>query len=145
MGGEGHRARYQPGAIGPCARPGGPITVVNPANDDPVTTIKDLTHGEGAGPVRFDSSGSAQGSQSRAIRCPEGFGGKDLFSSGEGGELKVDVSPDLLRKTDYSTRVLDLLYRGTGRMCALRRRSAKSTSKRYFTDRWKLDQAEESL
>lgn len=67
---------------------------INPRNDNPVLAIKELTRGRGAD-IAIDCSGVNAG-RIAAIRCTKTWGTVGLV--GEGGELTVDVSKELIRK-----------------------------------------------
>ncbi|CAM4133795.1 hypothetical protein BOTU111921_13365 [Bordetella tumbae] len=113
--------------------------VINPAQDDPVSAIKDLTRGYGAD-SSMDSSGSGPG-RIAAIRCLKVWG-KTCFV-GEGGELKVDVSPDLLRRqiTVMGSWTFSTIIQAE---CAQFIADKKVDADAVFTDYWQLDQAEEA-
>src|SRR5690606_30373635 len=68
--------------------------VVNPAECDPVAAIRDATHGLGAH-AAIDASSSPE-ARRQAVRCVRTWG-KACFV-GEGGDVTLDVSPDLLRR-----------------------------------------------
>lgn len=72
----------------------GADVTINSKKEDPVKAIKDLTHGEGA-KLTMDCSGIAD-ARLTAARSTRTWGTVGLV--GEGGNLTVDVSQDLLRR-----------------------------------------------
>jgi threonine dehydrogenase-like Zn-dependent dehydrogenase len=67
---------------------------IDPSADDPVEALKELTHGEGVS-LAVDCSG-AEAARSAAIKATRTWG--TVCMVGEGGNVTIDVSPDLLRK-----------------------------------------------
>ena len=117
----------------------GADATINPSTSDAVSAIKDLTHGYGAD-VSLDCSGSPAG-RIAAIRCLKVWG-KACFV-GEGGELKVDVSPDLLRKqiTVMGSWTFSTILQSE---CAQFVADREIDVDAIFTDRWRLEQAKEA-
>jgi threonine dehydrogenase-like Zn-dependent dehydrogenase len=117
----------------------GADATINPTTADPASAIKDLTRGYGAD-VSLDCSGSPAG-RLGAIRCLKVWG-KACFV-GEGGELKVDVSPDLLRKqiTVMGSWTFSTIIQSE---CAQFVADRNVDVDAIFTDRWRLDQAKEA-
>ena len=76
------------------ARALGADHTINPAEQDPIVAIKELTHGLGAH-ASLEASSSTE-ARSQAVRCVRTWG-KACFV-GEGGTLSLNVSPDLLRR-----------------------------------------------
>lgn len=76
------------------ARDLGADATINAGSDDPVQAIKDLTHGRGAD-ISLECSAAPAG-RLAAIRCAKTWGVVGFV--GEGGELTVDVSKELIRK-----------------------------------------------
>ena len=72
----------------------GAESVVDPSADDPVEALLELTDGEGVD-MTLDCSGVAA-ARKAAVRATRVWG-KVCFV-GEGGEVTLDVSPDVLRK-----------------------------------------------
>ena len=68
--------------------------VIDPAADDPVAVLKQLTHGVGVD-LAIDCS-SAEAARSAAIKATRTWGTVCLV--GEGGSLTIDVSTDMLRR-----------------------------------------------
>src|SRR5262252_4821723 len=67
---------------------------VNPRSNDPVETIRELTHGEGAHKT-LDTSGVGD-ARAAAVRAARSWG--TACYVGERGQVTLDVSPDLLRR-----------------------------------------------
>ncbi|RTZ45474.1 iditol 2-dehydrogenase [Candidimonas sp. SYP-B2681] len=113
--------------------------VINPLEEDEIDIIKQLTHGHGAD-VSLDSSGSSQG-RIAAIRCLRTWG-KTCFV-GEGGDVKIDVSSDLLRRqaTVMGSWTFSTVIQSE---CARFIADRKVDVDAVFTDYWRLDQAEEA-
>ena len=117
----------------------GAEVLVNPRSNDPVGAIKDLTHGRGAH-TTLDTSGSPEG-RITAVRSARAWG--TVCFVGEGGNVTIDVSPDMLRK--QLTIVGSWTFSKVGQAeCAefIADRHIKVDD--LFTHRWKLDQAEEA-
>jgi 2-desacetyl-2-hydroxyethyl bacteriochlorophyllide A dehydrogenase len=68
--------------------------VIDPMSNDVVTAIRDLTHGEGA-QKSMDCSSNAE-ARAQSVRCVRTWG--TACYVGEGGNVTLDVSPDLLRR-----------------------------------------------
>ena len=117
----------------------GADALVNPSRHDAISAIKDLTHGYGAD-LSLDCSGSPAG-RIAAIRCLKVWG-KACFV-GEGGELKVDVSPDLLRRqiTVMGSWTFSTIIQSE---CAQFVADRNLDVDAIFTDRWRLEQAEQA-
>ena len=113
--------------------------VVDPRSNDPVGAVKDLTHGRGAD-CTLDTSSSPEGRIS-AIRSAKVWG--TMCFVGERNEVTIDVSPDVLRK--QLTMIGSWTFSVIGQAeCARFIVERKIPVDRLFTDRWKLDQAEEA-
>ncbi|MGQ0677822.1 MAG: zinc-dependent alcohol dehydrogenase family protein [Rhodospirillales bacterium] len=109
------------------------------ATNDAVAAIKDLTHGLGAH-VALDAS-SAPEARRQAVRCVRTWG-KACFV-GEGGEVTLDVSNDLLRR--QVTLIGSWTFSTVGQADCARYIADRGVDiDRLFTHRWKLDQAEEA-
>jgi threonine dehydrogenase-like Zn-dependent dehydrogenase len=93
--------------------------VIDPRSVDMVTAIRDLTHGEGAHKT-LDCS-SAPDARAATVRAVRSWGTACFV--GERGQVTLDVSPDMLRR-QVTDRKIDV--------------------EKLFTDRWRLDQAEEA-
>ena len=121
------------------AREFGADDVVNPGSNDPVQAIKDLTHGKCAD-LTLDTSSSKE-ARIAAIRSTKVWG--TMCFVGEGGEVTIDVSPQLLRRQltliaswTFST----VIQADCAEFCVER----KVDVDRLFTHRWSLDQAAEA-
>ena len=86
--------------------------------------IKEITKGEGVD-LALDTTG-APAARLAAIRSAKTWG--TVCFVGEGGDVTIDVSRDMLRKQLTHHRLVDLQRDGPARMRALRRRQRRSTS-----------------
>ncbi|HJS84998.1 MAG TPA: zinc-binding dehydrogenase [Acetobacteraceae bacterium] len=113
--------------------------VVDPRSNDPVGAIKDLTHGRGSD-LSLDTSSAPEG-RIAAIRCVKVWG--TMCFVGEGKDVTIDVSPDVLRK--QLTMVGSWTFSVIGQAeCARFIAERKIPVDRLFTHTWRLDQAEEA-
>jgi threonine dehydrogenase-like Zn-dependent dehydrogenase len=117
----------------------GADALIDPSRDDAVATIKTLTRGAGAD-FALDTSGAAPG-RLTAVRGTRAWGTTCFV--GEGGDVTLEVSPDMLRKQltiigswTFSTSVQA--------DCARFVAEHNIAVDRLFTHRWRLDQAEEA-
>jgi len=117
----------------------GADALVDASKDDAVTALKDLTRGEGVD-LALECS-SAPAARQAAVRAVKTWG--TACYVGEGGDVKLDVSPDLLRR--QVTLIGSWTFSAMG-MAECARFVADSGLKleRIFTHRWKLDQADEA-
>jgi len=117
----------------------GADVVLDPLGNDPVAAIRELTHGEGAHKTLDCSSNpEARAATVRAVRT----WGTVCFV-GEGGQVTLDVSPDMLRR--QVTLVASWTFSKMGQAdCAEFIGDRKIPADKIFTHRWKLDQAEEA-
>ncbi len=121
------------------ARAFGAAEVVNPAKDDAVAAIRQLTHGEGAD-LSMDTS-SAPSARVQAIRALKVWG--TCCFVGEGGEVTIDVSPDMLRR--QASVIASWTFSTVGQAeCAQFIIDHKLDVDALFTDQWRLDQADEA-
>lgn len=121
------------------ARRLGADEIVNPALVNPVEAVLSLTRGLGV-ETALDSSGSLPARQA-AVRSLK-IWGRACFV-GEGGELKLDVSPDLLRK--QATVMGSWTFSTTMQSeCAQFIVDRGVDADAVFSDRWQLDQAAEA-
>ena len=112
---------------------------IDASTTDPVVAIRELTDGKGVGRA-LDTSGAAAG-RSAAVRAAAAWG--VVCFVGEGGEVTLNVSPDIIRKqltitgswTTSNTGLADCARFIADRGLAI---------DDLFTDRWTLDQAEEA-
>jgi len=120
------------------ARGFGADATVNPTETgDVVGAIRELTHGLGAD-LSLDASSSPT-ARAQAVRCVRTWG-KACFV-GEGGDVTLDVSPDLLRR--QVTLIGSWTFSINGQAeCARFIADRKINVNALFTDRWKLGDAE---
>jgi threonine dehydrogenase-like Zn-dependent dehydrogenase len=121
------------------ARTLGADETINPADQDPVDAIKQLTRGEGVD-ASLDSSGSGTARQA-AVRSLKTWGKACLI--GEGGELRLDVSPDLLRKqaTVMGSWTFSTILQAE---CARFVVDRKVDADAIFSNQWRLEEASEA-
>jgi threonine dehydrogenase-like Zn-dependent dehydrogenase len=113
--------------------------VVDPGSNDPVAAIKDLTHGKYAD-LSLDTSSNAE-ARANAIKSTKVWG--TMCFVGEGGDVKIDVSPMLLRR--QMTLVASWTFSNVIQAeCAQFCIDRKVDVDKLFTHRWSLDQAEEA-
>ena len=113
--------------------------LVNPMKEDPVAAIKEFTHGLGAH-LAMDAS-SAPSARAQAVRSVRTWGAVCLV--GEGGEINLNVSPDLLRR--QVTLIGSWTFSTHGQAeCAQFVADRKIDVNKLFTHRWKLSQADEA-
>lgn len=116
------------------AREFGAAYTINPGNSGAVDKIMDLTRGLGAD-FALDTSGSQQG-RLTAVRCTRTWG-KTAFL-GEGNEMSIDISSDLLRK--QRTLVGSWAYSVAGLSDLARMVVEKNLPvEALFTDEWSLE------
>jgi threonine dehydrogenase-like Zn-dependent dehydrogenase len=121
------------------AREFGADATLNPSNLDPVAAIRDLTQGEGAS-LTMDTTGVAA-ARAQAARATRTWGTTCFV--GEGGNVTLDVSPDILRH--QLTIVGSWTFSTVGQAeCARFVAERKVDVDRLFTHRWKLEQAAEA-
>jgi threonine dehydrogenase-like Zn-dependent dehydrogenase len=117
----------------------GADVTIDPKKDNPVQTIKDLTHGEGA-ELTIDCSGNPD-ARLAAVRSTRTWGTAGLV--GEGDVLSVDVSPDLLRR--QLTLVASWTFSTVGLAeCARFIADRRIPVERLITHRYRLDEAAEA-
>ncbi|MEW6687972.1 MAG: zinc-binding dehydrogenase [Pseudomonadota bacterium] len=114
-------------------------SLVNSSKEDAEKSLKELTHGEGVD-LALDCTGVAAARRA-AVRSVKTWGIACFV--GEGGEVTLDVSPDLLRR--QVTLIGSWTFSAMG-MAECARFVADSGIKleRIFTHRWSLDQAAEA-
>ena len=121
------------------ARSLGAHELLNPTKVDVVDAIKSLTQGLGVH-AAIDASSSSE-ARRQAVQSVRSWGKVCLV--GEGGEIKLDVSPDLLRR--QVTLLGSWTFSTVGQAeCAQFIAARGIQVDALFTDRWKLDQAEEA-
>jgi len=117
----------------------GADVVLDPMGNDPVGAIRELTHGEGAHKT-LDCSSSPQ-ARAQAVRAARTWGTACFV--GEGGDVTLEVSPDMLRR--QITLVASWTFSKMGQAdCAEFIADRAIPTERIFTHRWKLEQAEEA-
>jgi threonine dehydrogenase-like Zn-dependent dehydrogenase len=113
--------------------------VLDPLGNDPVSAIRDLTHGEGAHKT-LDCSSNPE-ARAQTVRSVRTWGTACFV--GEGGQVTLDVSPDMLRR--QVTLIASWTFSKMGQAdCAEFIVDRKIPAEKIFTDRWKLEQAEEA-
>lgn len=122
------------------AREFGAHHTIDPSKtNDVVGAIRDLTHGRGAH-ASLDASSSPQ-ARAQAVKCVRTWG-KACFV-GEGGDVTLDVSNDLLRR--QVTLIGSWTFSTVGQMeCARYIADRGVAVDKLFTHRWTLDQAVEA-
>ncbi len=122
------------------AREFGAHHTIDPSKaNDVVGAIRDLTHGRGAH-ASLDASSSPQ-ARAQAVKCVRTWG-KACFV-GEGGDVTLDVSNDLLRR--QVTLIGSWTFSTVGQAeCARYIADRGIDVDALFTHRWKLDQAAEA-
>lgn len=111
----------------------------SPTDIDPVEAILELTAGVGVD-CCLETSGAAS-ARSAAIRATKTWGTACFV--GEGGEVKINVSPELLRK--QMTVIGSWTFSITGQSeCACFVASKGIDVGQVYTHRWSPDQAEEA-
>ena len=117
----------------------GATDVINPMETDPVTAIRELTDGLGAH-ATLDASSSPD-ARRQAVQSVRTWGKVCLV--GEGGQMTLDVSPDLLRR--QVTLIGSWTFSTVGQAeCAKFIADRGVDVDLLFTDRWRLDQAVEA-
>jgi threonine dehydrogenase-like Zn-dependent dehydrogenase len=113
--------------------------VLDPMAGDPVEAILELTQGEGAHKT-LDASSSPE-ARAQAVRATRAWGA--CCYVGEGGEVTLEVSPDLLRR--QITLIGSWTFSTVGLTDCARFVAERGVDvDRLFTHRWRLDQAEEA-
>ncbi len=117
----------------------GAKVAIDPAANDAVEAILELTHGEGAEKT-LDCSSSPE-ARAQAVRATRAWGA--CCYVGEGGEVTLEVSPDLLRR--QITLIGSWTFSTVGQAdCARFVADRGIDVDRLFSHRWRLDQAEEA-
>jgi threonine dehydrogenase-like Zn-dependent dehydrogenase len=121
------------------AREFGADVVIDSRDTDPVAALRDLTGGEGV-EASMDCSGHPD-ARAAAVRCVRTWG-RACFV-GEGGQVALDVSPDLLRR--QVTVHASWTFSTVGQWeCARFVAERKVPLGGLITHRFRLDQAEEA-
>jgi threonine dehydrogenase-like Zn-dependent dehydrogenase len=117
----------------------GADVVIDPTETDPVQAIRELTHGEGAHKT-LDCSSSPIARRA-AVQAARTWGTACFV--GEGGDVTLEVSPDMLRR--QITLVASWTFSLAGqRDCAQFIADRKIDVDRLFTHHWQLEQADEA-
>jgi threonine dehydrogenase-like Zn-dependent dehydrogenase len=117
----------------------GADTVVDSSKQDPEKALKELTRGEGVD-LALDCTGVAA-ARLAAVRSAKTWG--TVCFVGEGGEVTLDVSRDLLRK--QLTLIGSWTFSAMGQAeCARYVADNRIPLEKIFTHRWKLDQVHEA-
>ena len=117
----------------------GAAEVIDPATDDAVEAIRELTGGEGA-EKSLDCS-SAPEARRAAVQCVRTWGTACFV--GEGGDVTIDVSSDMLRR--QVTIVGSWTFSTVGQAeCARFIAERGIDGEALFTHRFKLEEAEEA-
>jgi threonine dehydrogenase-like Zn-dependent dehydrogenase len=117
----------------------GADVLVNPTETNAVDAIRQVTHGLGAH-ATLDSSSSSE-ARRQAVQSVRTWG-KACFV-GEGGQVTLDVSPDILRR--QVTIIGSWTFSTVGQAeCATFIADRKIKVDDLFTHRWRLDQADEA-
>lgn len=117
----------------------GAAEVIDPSKVDALKAIKDLTQGLGAH-ASLDASSSPQ-ARRQSVQCVRTWG-KACFV-GEGGNVELDVSPDLLRR--QVTLIGSWTFSTVGQKeCTDFIADRGIDVDKLFTHHWSLDQADEA-
>jgi len=112
---------------------------IDPRSNDAAGTIRELTKGHGAD-AAMDTSGSPEARIS-AIRASKVWG--TMVCVGEGGDVRIAVSPDLLRR--QLSVIGSWTFSTIGQAeCARFILERNVNVDALFTDHWSLDQAKEA-
>jgi threonine dehydrogenase-like Zn-dependent dehydrogenase len=121
------------------AREFGADSLVDASKEDAVKAIQGLTRGEGVA-LAIECSGAAAARRA-AVRCVKTWG--TACYVGEGGDVTLDVSPDLLRR--QVTLIGSWTFSAMGMLeCARFIADNKIDLERIFTNRWRIEQADEA-
>jgi threonine dehydrogenase-like Zn-dependent dehydrogenase len=121
------------------AREFGAHHVINPKETDAVAAIRELTEGLGAH-ATLEASSSAE-ARRQCVQSVRTWGKACLV--GEGGNMTLDVSPDVLRR--QVTIIGSWTFSTVGQAdCARFIADREIDVDRLFTHRWSLDQADEA-
>jgi threonine dehydrogenase-like Zn-dependent dehydrogenase len=117
----------------------GADAVIDSSRGDPVKIILELTQGQGAA-LALDCTGAAA-ARKAAVQCVKTWG--TACYVGEGGDVTLDVSPDLLRR--QVTLIGSWTFSAMGMLeCARFIADRKIQLERIFSHRWRLEQADEA-
>jgi threonine dehydrogenase-like Zn-dependent dehydrogenase len=117
----------------------GADAAIDASKEDPVQALKDLTHGAGVD-LALDCTGAAAARRA-AVRCVKTWG--TACYVGEGGDVTLDVSPDLLRR--QVTLIGSWTFSAMGMLeCARFIAANRINLEKIFSHRWKLEQVDEA-
>ncbi len=117
----------------------GADSLIDASTEDAVEAIRDLTRGAGAD-LSLDCTGAAAARRA-AVRCVKTWG--TACYVGEGGDVTLDVSPDLLRR--QVTLIGSWTFSAMGMLeCARFVAQHKIPLEKIFSHRWRLEQAAEA-
>jgi 2-desacetyl-2-hydroxyethyl bacteriochlorophyllide A dehydrogenase len=117
----------------------GADAVIDASREDAVPALKELTQGVGVD-LALDCTGAAAARRA-AVRCVKTWG--TACYVGEGGDVTLDVSPDLLRR--QVTLIGSWTFSAMGMQeCAEFIAKQRIALERIFTHRWRLEQADEA-
>jgi threonine dehydrogenase-like Zn-dependent dehydrogenase len=117
----------------------GADAVIDSSKEKVVDAIKNLTRGEGVA-LALDCTGVAAARRA-AVQCVKTWG--TACYVGEGGDVTLDVSPDLLRR--QVTLIGSWTFSAMGMLeCARFIADKRIPLERIFSHRWKLEQADEA-
>jgi threonine dehydrogenase-like Zn-dependent dehydrogenase len=120
------------------AREFGAWATIDPSAVEPVAAIRDLTHG---GATLSLETSSASSARRAAVQCVRTWG--TACYVGEGGDVTLEVSPDLLRR--QVTIVASWTFSSGGQAACARFVEERGIDvEALFTHRWQLDQAAEA-
>jgi threonine dehydrogenase-like Zn-dependent dehydrogenase len=113
--------------------------LIDPAKDDPLQALRELTDGVGVD-CALDTSGAAA-ARIAAVRATKIWG--VCCFVGEGGEVTINVSNDMIRR--QMTIIASWTFSSVGQaQCAKFIAERNIDVDRIFTHRWSLDQAAEA-
>lgn len=117
----------------------GADAVIDASKEDAVQALRELTHGAGVD-LALDCTGAAAARRA-AVRCVRTWG--TACYVGEGGDVTLEVSPDLLRR--QVTLIGSWTFSAMGMQeCAEFIAKGKIPLERIFSHRWRLEQADEA-
>ena len=117
----------------------GADALVDASKEDAVKALKELTHGAGVD-LALECS-SAPAARQAAVRAVKTWGTACFV--GEGGDVTLDVSPDLLRRQVTLIGSWTFSAMGMGE-CARFVADNRIPLEKIFTHHWKLDQVDEA-
>jgi len=117
----------------------GADATIDASKEDPVDALRELTRGAGVD-LALDCTGAAVARRA-AVRCVKTWG--TACYVGEGGDVTLDVSPDLLRR--QVTLIGSWTFSAMGMQeCAEFIAKKRIPLETIFSDRWRLEQAAEA-